>query len=176
LNPLARALFLFDLALLRRIWVVERKYASSADEVRKNEAVRRIDEIDEVHSQWEMIDSGENQFSLSYVQSKHFIPIWVEGLGIVKEALRFDNMSSNHVKKRLDYMDIVTRYEQLAYGLRERLVDTARQGLLKNEILFSIQERWIRLDELLDWYYNTYNEHRDEDTPYMSRSAPTWLV
>ncbi|KAJ4375780.1 hypothetical protein N0V83_001057 [Neocucurbitaria cava] len=173
LMPLARDLFSFDLELLRR---VERKHASSSDEIRKNRAVPRVEEIFEIRQQWQDIELCRSQFSQSYVQDKLFIPVWVEGLRIVKEALRNNHVSGNHMKQRCDYMNILARYEKLACRLRDRLVDTARQGLLTNEVLMSTQERWIRLDGLLDEYHDTYNDHRDEDTSFAPRIAPKWSV
>jgi hypothetical protein len=164
------------LALVQRISAVESKCISSADEARKSEAVRRVEEFVEIKRQWRDINTCQSQFSQSYVQDNQFIPIWVEGLRIVQEALGSNNMSSNHIQKRSVYIGILARYEKLACSLRDKLVDTARQGLLKEEILFSIQERWLRLDDLLDWYYDMHNNHLDEDTPPVSRSTPTWLV
>lgn len=97
-----------------------------------------------------------------------FIPILVEGLRIVKEALKSaNNMSANRNQQRSQFMGILAGYEKLACKPRDRLVDTARESLLTKEVLLSIGERWVRLDEVLEEYHDTLNDNRDEETHLM---------
>ncbi|ORY15962.1 hypothetical protein BCR34DRAFT_143714 [Clohesyomyces aquaticus] len=174
LVPLARALFSLDLQLFLRVHAVNRKCTSSTDETRKAEAVRRVGDFMELKRQWRDIDSGQRQFRQSYVQDNSFVPVWVEGLRIVKETLRSINFSGKQDQKQREYMKILASYETLAGKLHDEMIDLARQGLLDKEVLFSIQERWIRLDEILDWYYDLLNGQIGEGVHPMSRAAPQW--
>lgn len=125
----------------------------------------------EVRRQWTDIDSNKRQFSQSYMHDTHFVTVWAEGLRIVREGL-----NSNSTQMQNVFTRILKEYESLACILRETMVDTADQGLLKKEVLYSIQDRWIRLDEILDWSYDLRNRDLDEDTSPTSRLTPKWLV
>lgn len=169
-------MFLFDLELLKPVQVFDRKQVCSTDEARKAEADRRMEDFLEIKRQWKDIDSSQSQFNKSYLQDNYFVPVWVEGLRIVKEAIGSNKGSGNQIQKQSEYIRILTYYESLACNLRDQMVGTARQGLLEKEVLYSIQERWIRLDEILDWYYDFDNRHLGEDIPPTSRWAPKWSV
>lgn len=169
-------MFKFDYELLRRVNLVDQKNDSSADEARKAKAIRRIETFIEIKLQWKDIDVGRRQFSESYMGNIYFIEIWAEGLQIVKNVLRSKNVSGNQQKIRDDYVQILANYESRACNLRDQMVDAARQGLLEEDVLHSIQERWIRLDELLDWYYDSCSRDVDADEFPIFRSAPKWLV
>jgi hypothetical protein len=169
-------LFALDFKLLQRVRAADRKHLNSADDARKIEANRRIGDFNEIQRQWKNINSNQSQFSQSYMQDPQFVPVWAEGLRIMKEALGSKSSSSNSIKKQSDFTDILIGYDGLACRLRDEMVGTAHQGHLEKEVLYSIQDRWIRLDEILDWYCDLYNRDLDEDTPPMSRSSPKWLV
>ena len=167
-------MFVLNLKLLHRVHIFDRNHVNSTDEVRKAEADRRIGDFYEVKRQWKDIDSNKSQFGQSYMQDTRFVPVWEVGLQIVREVLRNKNSPGNSTQKQSDFMRILTDYESLACSLRDQMVDTAHQGLLKKEVLYSIQDRWIRLDEILDWYYDLRNRDLNEDTPSMSRLSPKW--
>jgi hypothetical protein len=105
-----------------------------------------------------------------------FIPIWTEGMRIIKEVLNNNPNSSNQSGKRDAFARIIEEYESRADNLHIQMVDTAHRGLLDLEFLDSIQERWMRLDEIVKWYYDLCNRDIDEDEPQVFRRSPTWLV
>lgn len=174
LNPLARALFLFDLSLIRRVYAFHDKQRHSEDESHKIEANRWIEEYIEIKHQWKNIELGQGQFTQSYMEDRYFIPFWTEGLRIVKDALRDNRTSTNAIEKRSVFTRILTEYEKLACSLQEKLIDASRQGLLEKGVIISIQDRWVKLEEVLRWYYDSRNALRDEDSAYELPIAPTW--
>jgi hypothetical protein len=96
---------------------------------------------------------------------------------IIKEALKSSYLSSNQSQKRDAYASILGRYESQADNLQTRMVDIARRGLFDPEFLNPIQERWMRLDETVELYYDLYNRFVDvDDEPYALRSSLPWLV
>jgi hypothetical protein len=105
-----------------------------------------------------------------------FIPIWTEGLRIIKEVLNSNPNSSNQSGKRDAFARMIEEYEGRADDLRTQMVDTARQGLFDLEFLDPIQERWMRLDEIVKWYYDLCNRNVDEDEPQVFRRSFTWSV
>lgn len=176
LVPLARALILFDLQLAKRVHKFHQKGASSADETRKARALRWIEDCNDFNQQWKDIDSGQCNFSELYLKSSGYKPIWTEGMRIIKEVLKSNQVSSNQSRKRDDFARIVGEYESRANKLQTQLIDVSHRGLLEEECLDSIQERWMRLDEIVELYYYLCNRHVGEDEPCDSRSSLEWLV
>jgi hypothetical protein len=162
--------------LLQRVQRFYEKRASPTDEAHKAKAVPSVEECIEIRQQWKDVDSGQFKFSQRYMTSNHFVPIWTEGLRIIKETLGSNQMSNNQPKKRNDFERILLHYETLTKSLKSRMVDAAHRGLLESEVLFSIQDRWVRLDEVVDWYYNLCNLDVNEDECRIVRNSSTWLV
>lgn len=134
-----------------------------------------MEECINIRRQWKEIDSGRQEFNELYMKSTHLIPLWREGLQIIKATLGSNQNSSNQ-SQRNAYRTILAEYESLADNLKTQMVDTAHQGLLETDVLISIQKRWTRLDDVVDWYYNMCNQKMDEDEPRVFRSSSTWLV
>jgi hypothetical protein len=105
-----------------------------------------------------------------------FIPIWTEGMRIIKEVLKNNQVSSNQSRKRDDFARIIGEYESQADNLQIQMVDTARRGVFDPEFLSPIQERWMRLDETVQLHYDLCNRYVDEDESYVCRRSLTWLV
>jgi hypothetical protein len=105
-----------------------------------------------------------------------FIPIWTEGMRIIKEVLKSNQVSSNQSRKRDDFARILGEYESQADNLRVQMVDTADRGLFDPEFLNPIQERWMRLDETIELHYYLCNLCVDEGEPHVFRRSLTWLV
>lgn len=167
---------MLDVQLFKRVQNFYQNRAASLDEARKARGVPSLEECFQIRQQWKNIDSGQRQFSQLYMKSDHFVPVWKEGLRIVKEALQRNQTFNNQSQKRNDFEKILSQYETLAESLKSQIVDAAHRGLLEAEVFYSIQARWIRLDEILDWYYDLYNINVDEDVPHVSRRSSNWLV
>lgn len=105
-----------------------------------------------------------------------FIPIWTEGMRIIKEVLKSNQVPSNQSRKRDDFARILGEYESQAEKLHVQMVDTANRGLFDPEFLDPIQERWMRLDETVELHYYLCNLCVDEDEPQVFRRSLTWLV
>lgn len=172
--PLARALVLFDLGLVRRVHKFHQKRISSTDESRKAESLRWVEDCDDIRQQWRDINSGQRQFSELYMKSNHLVRIWTEGMRIITEVLRNQQVSSNQSKKRDDFARILAEYEDLADNLQIQMVDAAHQDFFDPEFLNPIQERWMRLDETIKLHYDLCNRDVDEDMPPLSRRSLTW--
>jgi hypothetical protein len=112
------------------------------------------------------------------MKSNRFIPIWEEGMRIIREGLESNQDSSNQSRKRDGLMSTIGEYETQADHLETCMVDAARRGLFNPEFLSPIQERWMRLDETVELYYDSCNQNRNvyDDDPLMFRSSLTWLV
>ena len=108
------------------------------------------------------------------MKSDRFVPIWKEGMRIIKEVLRSKQVSSNELKKRNDFARILAHYESLADDLQTQMVDTAHQNLFDPEFFNPIQERWMRLDETVKLYYDLCNLGVDEDEHPVFRRSLTW--
>jgi hypothetical protein len=167
-------LVLFDIRLVHRVQKFHLKRASSTDETRKTEALRWVEDCDDIKQQWKDIDLGQCQFSELYMKSKCFVPIWQEGMRIIKEVLRSKQVSSNQSKKRDDFARILEDYESLADDLQTHMVDAAKQGLFDPEFFTPIQERWMRLDETIKLHYDLRNLDVDKDKPTVSRRSLPW--
>lgn len=115
--------------------------------------------------QWKEIESHERRFNQTYLKDPRFIPIWTEGLKNIKVVLNCKKGNSDQVEKRKRFVNILLGYEKHADHLLDALKNAAAQGILDAEIQDSIQERWMRLDDTLNWY------HRDVNEP---RSIRTW--
>lgn len=161
---------------MHRVQRFHQKGASSADETRKADALRWIEDCNDIRQQWKDIDSGQSQFSELYMKSKCFIPIWTEGMRIIKDVLKNNQTSNNHSKKRDDFARIIREYEIQAANLQTQMVDTAQRGVFDPEFLDPIQERWMRLDEILDLHYDLCNIYSGEDEFIVLRHSLTWLV
>jgi hypothetical protein len=159
-----------------RVQKYHEKGASSADESRKAEGLRWIEDCIDIKQQWKDINSGQCQFSELYMKRNYFIPIWTEGMRIIKEVLNSNPNSSNQSGKRDAFARIIREYESRADNLQTHMVDTAHRGLFDLEFLDPIQERWMRLDEVIEWYYDLCNRDVDEDEPQVFRRSLTWLV
>ncbi|KAJ4302811.1 hypothetical protein N0V90_001702 [Kalmusia sp. IMI 367209] len=170
--PLARALILLDDELIRRVQKFYQKRTSSADEARKAKNAQLLKDCIEIKRQWKDINSGKCNFTHLYMKSDQFIPIWAEGLKIIKEA--FVGNASHQSKKRSDFEKILYNCDTLASQIMSQMIDIAHQGLLDLEVLYSIQARWIRLDEVLKWYYDLCNEDADEPGQRVYRISLTW--
>lgn len=175
LIPLARALFLLDNELLRRVQALERKRVSSADELHKADARSRLSEFAEIKRQWRDIGSCKHQFNQSYLKDRRFVGFWEEGLQSIRKVLGCNEVSRNQDEKRSTFVSILLRYEKLAGSLLAELLHVAGDGVLQEDVIYLIRERWMRLDEVLDWYYNSRSDIQ-EGTPYPSRSTPNWSV
>ncbi|KAH4186453.1 hypothetical protein HBH61_131690 [Parastagonospora nodorum] len=171
--PLARSLVQFDLRLVLRVQKFHQKSASSEDETRKAEALRWIEDCNDIRQQWKDINSGQCQFSELYLKGNCFIPIWTEGMRIIKEVLKSNSNSSNQCRKQDDFARIVGEYESQADTLQTQMVDTAHRGLFDPEFLDPIQERWMRLDETVKLYYDLRNRVLDEDESQVFRQSLT---
>jgi hypothetical protein len=167
-------LVLFDIRLVHRVQKFHQKRVSSVDETRKAEALRWVEDCNDIRQQWKDIDSGQCQFSELYMKSDRFVPIWKEGMRIIKEVLRSKQVSSNESKKRNDFARILAHYESLADDLQTQMVDTAHQNLFDPEFFNPIQERWMRLDETVKLYYDLCNLGVDEDEHPVFRRSLTW--
>ncbi|KAH7416910.1 hypothetical protein BKA64DRAFT_656489 [Cadophora sp. MPI-SDFR-AT-0126] len=165
LVPLARALFSFDYELSRRVRAVDRKIVNTPDEPHIAEAAHRMSEYDEVKLQWNDIQSSTRQFSQSYLTNGNFVAIWADALRIIGMVLGSKKNSGDQIGKRKVFKNILLGYEKQANQLMEALIDVASDGALGEEVLSLIQERWIRLDETLDRYFD------DEDS---REHIPTW--
>jgi hypothetical protein len=112
------------------------------------------------------------------MKSNCFIPIWEEGMRIIREGLESNQDSSNQSRKRDGLMSTIGEYETQADHLETWMVDAARRGLFNLEFLSPIQERWMRLDETVELYYDSCNQNRNvyDDEPLIFRSSLTWLV
>ncbi|USP78909.1 hypothetical protein yc1106_06183 [Curvularia clavata] len=174
LVSLARTLALFDLQLVQRVQKFHQKSSSSIDETRKAAALLLLEDCNDIRQQWRDIDSGKCQFSELYMTSDLLVPIWAEGLRIIKDVIRSKQVSSEQSNKRNVFARILLDYESLAGRLQERMVDAARQGLFDPDFLNPIQERWLRLDETIDLHYNLCNVDADEDMHSFCRQSPTW--
>lgn len=130
----------------------------------------------EIKRQWRNIESSQSQFTQSYMEDRYFVPFWTEGLHIVKGALRNNRASTNAMKKRSDFVRILTEYEDMACTLQQKLIDASGRGLLEDAVMFSIQDRWVKLDEVLKWYYDSQNRVRDKNTPPSSPTSLGWYV
>lgn len=108
------------------------------------------------------------------MKSNRFVPIWTEGMRIIKEVLISKQISRNQSKKRDDFARILADYESLADGLQTQMVDAAHQGLFDPEFFNPIQERWMRLDETVKLHYDLCNPDVDEDIPLVFRRSLTW--
>ncbi|KAH7064451.1 hypothetical protein BKA63DRAFT_558363 [Paraphoma chrysanthemicola] len=172
--PLARALILFDIRLVHRVQRFQLKRASSTDGPRNAEAIDWVADCNYIRQQWKDINSGQCQFSELYMKSNDFVPVWTEGMRIIKEVLRSKQISGNQSKKRDDFARILTDYESLAVDLQTEMVDAAQQGLFEPEFFKPIQERWMRLDETVKLHYGICNLDVDEDTPFLPRRSLTW--
>jgi hypothetical protein len=140
---------------------------STADEAHKAEALRRLSEFDEIKEQWKDIQLHKYRFNQFYLKDHQFIPVWAKGLQNIRIVLGCKKVCGDQIEKRRTFESILLGYEKQADHLLGALVDAAVEGILEQEILSSIQERWMRLDETLNCY------HDDTDTP---RSIRTWLV
>ncbi|KAJ4321610.1 hypothetical protein N0V94_002809 [Neodidymelliopsis sp. IMI 364377] len=176
LVPLARTLFLFDRQLVLRVQKFHQKGASSEDEIRKAKAIRWIEDCNDIKQQWDDIESGQCRFSELYLKDNCIIPIWKEGMRIIKEVLKNNQASSNQSRKRDDFVRILGEYEKQANKLQTQMVDTAHRGLFDPEFLNPIQERWMRLDETIELHYDSCNRCVDEDKRLSFRRSLAWLV
>jgi hypothetical protein len=167
-------LVLFDIRLVHRVQRFHQKRASSTDGTRKAETLRWVEDCNDIRQQWKDIDSGQCQFSELYMKSNRFVPIWTEGMRIIKEVLKSKQISSNQSKKRDDFARILADYESLADDLQIQMVDAAHQGIFDPGFLNPIQERWIRLDETVKLHYDLCNLDYDEDIPSVFRRSLTW--
>ncbi|KAL1595964.1 hypothetical protein SLS60_009654 [Paraconiothyrium brasiliense] len=173
--PLARALILLDVEMLRRVQKFYQKRTLPADDARKAKAGPLLKDCNDAMRQWKEINSGKRQFSHSYLKNGHFDRIWAEGLRIITEALR-RNQPSNNQSQKQSFERILHKCDTLASELMSQMVDVAHQGLLDATVFWSIQARWLRLDEVLNWYYDLCNLDADESEQRVSRVSPTWLV
>lgn len=174
LVPLARALALFDRQLVTRVQKFHDKRASPTDEIRESKTLRLLADCGVVRQQWEDIDSGQCQFSELYLTSNSLVPIWTEGMRIIKGVLRSKQTSNNQSKVRDDYVRILTDYESLADDLQTQMVDAAHQGLFEPEFFHPIQERWMRLDETVKLYCDSCNHNAHDDGFHVFRRSLTW--
>jgi hypothetical protein len=174
LVSLARTLAQFDLELVKRVQKFHQKPSSSMDETRKAEVLRLLEDCNDIRQQWRDIDSGKCQFSELYMTSDLLVPIWAEGLRIIKEVIRSKQVSNEQSNKRNVFARILLDYESRAGRLQEQMVDAARHGLLDPDFLNPIQGRWLRLDETIDLHYDLCNLDADEDMPSFCRQSPTW--
>lgn len=160
LVPVARALSLFDRALIKRVRALERRVAFNTDNTQGAD-LRDIDK------QFEDIYSTKYGFNKLYLKNERFIAIWEIGLRHVRRVLESKESNGNHAKQRDDFESILLSYRILAFNLKDAVIDAAVEGVLEQKVLYLIRDRWTRLDEVLDWYH----EHTDT-----SRTIPTWLV
>lgn len=168
-------MFLFDLELLRRVQALDRKDVSSADETRKAEALSRLSEFAEIKRQWKDIGSCKHRFNKLYLKDSQFIYFWEKGLQVIRRVLGCTEVSGNQIEKRRTFESILLGYDNRASALYTELIHIAGEDILEEDVLYLIRERWMRLDDVLNWYYNVYL-FPEEGAPYMSRSAPTWSV
>ena len=173
--PLARTMFLFDYELLHRVQALDRKDIKSADEVRKAKASSRLSEFKEIKRQWKDIGECKCRFNQLYLKDKRFVSFWEEGLRHVRMVLKNQETSANQIGTRRTFQGILLGYDRMAYSVSEELDHVAGEGVLDQEILDSIQERWMRLDDLLDWYFDAYMKCK-KDEPDSFRHAPKWSV
>ncbi|RYN45873.1 hypothetical protein AA0118_g12754 [Alternaria tenuissima] len=174
LVSLARTLALFDLQLVKRVQKFHQKPSSSMDETRKVEVLRLLEDCNDVRQQWRDIDSGKCQFSELYMTNDLLVPIWKEGLRVIKEVIGSKKVSSEQSNKRNVFAGILLDYESQAGRLQEQMVHAAGQGLFDPVFLNPIQERWLRLDETIDLHYRLCNHDADEEFSFR-RQSPTWL-
>lgn len=174
LVPLARALALFDRQLVTRVQKFHDKRALPTDEARKSRTLRLLADCDDVIKQWEDIDSGQCHFSELYLTRNSFVPIWTEGMRIIKGVLSSKQTSNNQSKVRDDYARILSHYESLADDLQTQMVDAAHQGLFEPEFFHPIQERWMRLDETVKLYCDSCNHNAHDDVSHVFRRSLTW--
>lgn len=174
LVPLARALAVFDRQLVTRVQRFHEKRALPTNETRKSKILRLLADCEDVMKQWNDIDSGQCQFSELYLTSNSLVPIWTEGMRIIKGVLRNKQASNNQSKIRDDFAHILLHYESLADDLQTRMVDAAHQSLFKPEFFHPIQERWMRLDETVKLHYDLCNQDADEDVSHIFRQSLTW--
>lgn len=153
LVPLARALFSFDRKLLRRVEILDQKDASCDDEARKKEALDRLEDIKELKRQWRDIDSFNHQFNQSYLTDGRFIPFWTKGLKHIRMVLSRKDASANHINMREVYRSIVWDYHECTNSLYQTLHDVVGEIALEESTLDLIRERWMKLDELFEWYF-----------------------
>ena len=137
------------------------------------EALNRLEDIRELKRQWWDIDSFSHQFNQSYLRDRQFIPYWTIGLKHIRAVLTRKDASANHAKTRGDYQAILWEYQECAISLYNTLCDVAGEAALEEGVLNLIRERWMKLDELFDWYCR--GALRDEDIKYSDLPhAPTW--
>jgi hypothetical protein len=161
--------------MIKRVQRFYRKCNLSADDARKTKMVPLVNDCFEIQRQWKEINSGQCKFAQSYMRCKQLIPIWTESLRIIKQALE-GNQTSHGSQKQSDYENILHKCDTLASGVTAHMLGVARKGLLDSEVLSTIQERWLRMDEVLNWYYDLHNREADEPEQRWSRISPTWLV
>ncbi|KAL5389674.1 hypothetical protein DPSP01_002169 [Paraphaeosphaeria sporulosa] len=171
--PLARALILLDDEMIKRVQRFYQKRNLSVDEARRTKMVPLVNDCIEIKRQWKEINSGKCEFTHLYMRRKWLIPIWAESLRIIKEALA-GNQTSNRSQKQTHYEQILHRCDTLANDVKDHMLDIAREGLLDPEVLSSIQGRWLRLDGILNWYYDLHKREADEPEQRWLRISPTW--
>jgi hypothetical protein len=176
LVPLADSLVEFELNLFQRVHAFHKKQTSCTDEERKTEAVRWVGEYKDFLQQRKDIENGQRRFSHSYLRDESFVPIWTEGLRVVKNVFKNSNSSKNQTQKQNVYMGYITSYEKQARTLQNQMVDIALQGLLEEPIINSIRNRWVKLDSSIEWYYEWRNRTIDPVKNTSTRIAPKWLV
>lgn len=120
---------------------------NSEDPQAKIAALESLDDIRSIEQQFEDINTSKRTFGVAYLTDKNIIYYWTKMLAVTSQLLK-------HPEDALTVaiVGMLDRIVICMAALEAPLMKDASRGVLNDEILASIGERWARLDQMAASY------------------------
>ncbi len=171
LLAIARTLCTLDRAMIQIIQKISaailagRLNANDPDAM--NEAREELSMVTIIDGQLNSIKLGAALFHPSYLEERIFITIWQKAVNILRQLLPHELAPDQPPDNTQAYSEYLSLMEAEAENLTEQIVHAASKGSLTPNALLTLEERWVRLDEILDWRKDRYG---------VARMLQSWYV
>jgi hypothetical protein len=116
----------------------------SIDDIR--EEVRNIKAT---YAQFEEVLVGTGRFHENYLEERYFISLWQKSLYMSRQCIQAELGDTSNGPRTITSM--ITALEQKAAALPEKVLQAAGKGSLSSETLLLLEERWIRLEQVVEY-------------------------
>ncbi len=124
--------------------------------------------IKEIYGQFKSIELSEADFHEGYFQERMIVTYWAKSLLLAREFLK-----EGVTEKTVDRFALtaIERAEDEAVKLPSKLLRAASQGSLTRDMIVTIEERWTRLDEILNFREREVGLQRKLQSWYILNTA-----
>ena len=158
LSKLDSAVIEICVALLRRVLETESHTMRDTD----FEAVRQdLVFVEAIQLQFNSLWAKKARFRDEYLEDTGLVQFWQKAFALARQIMA---SRTNH-----DFTDYLGPVEDRATDLQRTLLNAASHNVLTLKMVFAIGERWMRLDEMLDFREEKRGTER-------STELETWYV